>query len=262
MDEPHGEGVFRLVAAAGEQKLLGARDADDLDQPAGELGRIGEREAHGGNGEGGVRRREPQVAGERQRDAGAVADTADERDTGLRTGAHRVDGLAHSGFRPAPGVGLAEPADVGARDEGLRSLAGNGEHADRVVAGEGLDGGFQLARHFRADGVVARGIGDDNAPDRAVPRGLDPSRRLAHAPPPCPMVGALVPEVEGNGEGSRRHACPASPDSAATSIPSLRKARVYFVSNSSSKSRLGSAGHDSQPFCWISVSSWPADQPA
>ncbi len=46
------------------------------------------------------------------------------------------------------------------------------------------------------------------------------------------------------------------------STPILARARMYFPSMSSSKRRLRSGGQCNQPLAWISLSSWPADQPA
>lgn len=65
-----------------------------------------------------------------------------------------------------------------------------------------------------------------------------------------------------NPAASTSQACPASRDRKAGSMPILFSARWYFVSTLSSKSNSGSASQCSQPFDWISASSWPAAQPA
>jgi hypothetical protein len=57
-------------------------------------------------------------------------------------------------------------------------------------------------------------------------------------------------------------ACPASLTRCEGSMPIFASARAYFDSRSVLKIRSGSAGQLSQPLAWISLSSWPGDQPA
>lgn len=64
------------------------------------------------------------------------------------------------------------------------------------------------------------------------------------------------------GESRIAQARPTLPESMAGSMPMPRSARSYFASRSVLKISAGSAGQFSQPLAMISLSSWPACQPA
>jgi hypothetical protein len=70
------------------------------------------------------------------------------------------------------------------------------------------------------------------------------------------MAAQVAPRIRSG------QACPASLDSSDRSTPSLAIARCHLVSLSRPNTSSWSAGTISQPFAWISASSWPAPQPA
>src|SRR5437016_5301972 len=80
-------------------------------------------------------------------------------------------------------------------------------------------------------------------------------KTTCHGPP-----YAAVFAVHGRAVGRADHACPASLESMPTSMPIFLSAFSYLASVSWPKMSSLSAAQCSQPFWWISLSSWPGAQ--
>lgn len=90
------------------------------------------------------------------------------------------------------------------------------------------------------------------------------SRRAGSQVPNKMRMGCAADRNEGGlpQRKGQRQACPASETRCDGSIPILASALWYLLALLGEKMMSGSGGQCSQPFAWISLSSWPGDHPA
>ena len=177
LDQPDGEGLGGIEAAAGEDEVLGAARSDEASEALGSAAAGDDAEADLGEAELGGGGGDAEVAGE-----GELRATAEGRavDCGNEDGVAGLDcpeGAAESA-QEGTDLGLAHGGallEVGAGAEGLLPGAGEDDDPDLLTRGDAGDARVELGEHGAADGVAGPPRRASRPPpDRGVPPGRFP----------------------------------------------------------------------------------------
>ena len=157
IDQARGKSRSAADTLAAADHADGARDAHDARQPLRAAGARDDAQRHFRQAHQRARRRDTGITAQRQLEAAAQRRAMQRRHDRL---AAVFDGLDHGG-QLRFGQGLAELAQVGARDEGA---AGADEHGtlQAVIGLDGRDGGHQAFTHGRRTGIDGRVVDDDD----------------------------------------------------------------------------------------------------
>ena len=161
---PSARASLRLDQPAGEHELPGAGGAQKIEQPrvVGRRQAVAERPGHR-HAEPGVRRADPQVAGECDGAAAAGGHALHLRDRRLGHPFEPVDHGVELAFVGQRVLARAEPRklrDVGPGHEGLTAGAAEHEHADARIVVDAIAGVDERLVHVRSHGVPRLGTID------------------------------------------------------------------------------------------------------